>query len=252
VAILVQEHRRNSLYFDRKFPRLKRVLGDVELGALEYYLEDLDRSLATATDPDAILNTYAPQIVPSDARKIALPLNEQGMKVLLRKLLRPSPRLTSRQGERGELDAVTRSMESYLKVDVGFTGNIQTGVSSKTVFGERIRGLGRIALGVHKGSTWLLLDGVDLNAMAPEAAVKRADEVARTFWRFDRQAAGLDSVRLKRIALVLNGKSNLRPATLDAHDYSLHRFQADADRVVDASSAGAAEVVRQEVLNVGG
>jgi hypothetical protein len=53
---------------------------------------------------------------------------------------------------------------------------------------------------------------------------------------------------IRRIGLVLNGNSHRRAATLDAHDYSLHRLDADADRTFDGASAGTPELIRREVL----
>jgi len=40
VAILVQNGK-TLLYFDRRFPRLKKFFGDLELVALDYYLDQL-------------------------------------------------------------------------------------------------------------------------------------------------------------------------------------------------------------------
>jgi hypothetical protein len=251
VAVVVQENHRTSLYFDRQFPRLKKVLGDLELDALEYYLEDLRRALFRSGDPESVLNTFAPQIVPSDARKVSLPLSETALRVLLQKLLQPSPRLTSAPEEAvTPVDPVSKAIEAYVRVRAGVTADIQANITPAAVFGRDVPGLHSVAVGVKRGSSWVLVDGVDLNGLTPKRAIKRADEVARNFWQFSREAARLPQTNIKRIGLVLNGNSHRRQATLDAHDYSLHRLSADADWAVDGSSVEAPDVIKREVLAI--
>jgi len=92
---------------------------------------------------------------------------------------------------------------------------------------------------------------VDLNELAPKAAIKRADEVGRNFWQINREAANQHGRLFRRIGLVLNGNSHLRHAAAEAHDYSLHRLEADADRTFDSSSMEAPELIRREVLSAG-
>jgi hypothetical protein len=249
VAILVQDDQKNLLYFDRRFPRLKKVFGDLELDALEFYLEDLKKALSHSDEAENVLNTYSPQIVPSDRRRIALPLDERGVHALMQKLLQPPAPLMSVAAEASSFDPVTKSIEAYVRMKARVTEDVHTGVTPDVIFGKRVFGLHAVALGVHKGSTWVLLDGVDLNELKPKAAIKRADEVGRNFWQLTREAERLPVTRIKRIGLILNGNSHRRGATLDAHDYSLHRLSADSDRTFDGSSAEAPELVRREILN---
>lgn len=251
VAVLVQDGDK-LLYFDRRFPRLKKVFGDLELDALEYYLDHLKEEISRATEPETVLNRYAPQVVASDPRKIVLPVDEHAARVLMQKLLQPPPKLMAAAGAEAKVvDPVTRAIEAYMKTRARVTENVRTEIAPEDIFGRRVAGLHPVAVGVRRGGTWVLVDGVDLNELSPKAAIKRADEVGRNFWQISREAEKQHSGTVKRIGLVLNGNSHLRPAAADAHDYSLHRLRADADRTFDATSTEAPDLIRREVLSAG-
>ncbi|MGA2738556.1 MAG: hypothetical protein ABSG65_14060 [Bryobacteraceae bacterium] len=250
VAVLVQNGD-TQIYFDRRFPRFKKVFGDLELDALEYYLDHLRAEISRAAEPERVLNSYAPQIVPSDPRKVMLPVDEKAARVLLQKLLQPTPRLTAVASEARTVDPVSKAIEVYLRIRAGVTEDVQTEIPPEQIFGHRVSGLRSVAAGVRRGSTWVLVDGVDLNELAPKAAIKRADEVGRNFWQINREAANQHGRLFRRIGLVLNGNSHLRHAAAEAHDYSLHRLEADADRTFDSSSMEAPELIRREVLSAG-
>jgi hypothetical protein len=250
VALLVQNGG-TQLYFDRRFPRLKKVLGDLELDALGYYLDHLREEISRDPEPERILNRYAPQIIPSDPRKVMLPFDEKAARVLMQKLLQPTTRLMAAASEAMTFDPVTKAIEAYLKIRAQVTQDVQTDIPPEQIFGHRVSGLRSVAAGIRRGSTWVLVDGVDLNELAPRAAIKRADEVGRNFWQINREAASQHGRLFRRIGLVLNGNSHLRNATAEAHDYSLHRLKADADRTFDSSSMEAPELIRREVLSAG-
>ena len=78
---------------------------------------------------------------------------------------------------------------------------------------------------------------MDLNQSTPKQATDRADEIARTYWNYSRAATDKGIV-VKCIGIVLNRHSHLEPRTLEAHDYALHRFQADSDHAIDAAHPG--------------
>jgi len=250
VAVLVQNGD-TLLYFDRRFPRLKKVSGDLELDALEYYLDHLREEISRAPEPESVLNRYAPQIIPSDPRKVMLPVDEKAARVLMQKLLQPTPRLMAAASEARTIDPVTTAIEAYLKIRARVTEHVQTDILPEQIFGHRISGLHSVAVGVRRGSTWVLVDGVDLNELTPKAAIKRADDVGRNFWQINREAAKQHGRLLKRIGLVLNGYSHLQQSAAEAHDYSMHRLEADADRTFDSSSTEAPELIRREVLSAG-
>jgi hypothetical protein len=249
VAVLVQNGE-TLLYFDRRFPRLKKVFGDLELDALEYYLDHLRAEISRAREPENVLNSYAPQIVPSDPRKVVLPVDESAARVLMQKLLQPPPRLAAVGAEVRTIDPVTKAIEAYIKIRAGVTEGVHTDIPAEEIFGHHVVGLHSVAVGVRRGAAWVLVDGVDLNELTPKGAIKRADDVGRNFWQINREAAKDRGRSLRRIGLVLNGTSHLRTAAADAHDYSLHRLEADADRTFDTSSAEAPDLVRREVLSV--
>lgn len=151
------------------------------------------------------------------------------------------------------VDPVTRSIEAYLKTRAMVTENVQrTEIAPEEIFGRRMPGLNPVAVGVRRGGNWILLDGVDLNELSPKAAIRRADEVGRNFWQINREAARQHNGTFRRIGIVLNGSSHLRPAAAEAHDYSLHRLGADADCTFDASSTDAPDLIRREVLKAVG
>jgi hypothetical protein len=92
---------------------------------------------------------------------------------------------------------------------------------------------------MESGTGWTLIDGVDLNLLKPQQAIDRADNVGRTFWKYSQLASEGQTGTIRKIGVVLNGLSHLKPREHDAHDYALHRLKAGADTAIDASSTEA-------------
>jgi hypothetical protein len=76
-------------------------------------------------------------------------------------------------------------------------------------------------------------------AFSEVVAIVRADDVSRTFWHYSRLAEEGQSAPIRKIGVVLNGLSHLKPREHDAHDYALHRFDAEADTTIDSASTEA-------------
>ena len=130
-------------------------------------------------------------------------------------------------------DPVAVAIEAFVKnrtQDLRFHAQ----ATAQTILGRRMAGIRPVALAVEGESGWTLIDGVDLNVMTPHQAMKRADEVGKTFWQYSRL---LDGPHIQTVGVVLNGQSHVEAKTHEAHDYALHRLKMDADSAIDGASS---------------
>ena len=58
--------------------------------------------------------------------------------------------------------------------------------SPMEVFGEKRRGIGRVALAIKKENRILLIDGLDLNSLDPTGVIQTSARVVHTFWQYGR------------------------------------------------------------------
>jgi hypothetical protein len=90
-----------------------------------------------------------------------------------------------------------------------------------------------VAMAVPNPTRWTLVDGVDLNRSTAAWAIKRANEIGRTFWNYARLSS--DAGKIQTVGIILNGDSHVAPDSAKAHDY-IHRCKSDADEAIDAHS----------------
>ena len=95
------------------------------------------------------------------------------------------------------------------------------------------------------------IDGVDLNLLKPQQAIDRADDVGKTFWKYSQLVLEGQVGSIRKIGVVLNGLSHLKPREHDAHDYALHRLKAEADTAIDAASTEATATLERELQAIG-
>jgi hypothetical protein len=124
-------------------------------------------------------------------------------------------------------DPVAREIEAFVLNRVG-TVPFRAFASASEIVGHSVRGIKPVAMAVPNPTGWTLVDGVDLNKSTATGAIKRANEIGRTFWNYARISS--DAGKIQTVGIILNGNSHLAPDSAEVHDYIFHRFKSDADR----------------------
>lgn len=227
--------------YDPAFSKALKLYSDLDTDGLRFCLESLQTDLRTSDQIEATLNSYGPQISASNVRRIASPVSEQVIEMLLARYVYPSKGKRARKERR---DKVGEEIATFVRNNVGPDIQLKTGVTAREIVGQRVPGTKPVAIAVPSRGGWTLIDGVDLNHLTASAAVSRADVIARTYWNYSRLAAE-SGVRIRRVGVVLNGHSHLTAPTHEAHDYALHRFQVDSDLAIDNGSTEAGQRLRE-------
>jgi hypothetical protein len=144
-------------------------------------------------------------------------------------------------------DQVAMAIQSYVKNRAHKDLHLHTEVTSDTILGRKAARVGTVAVAVETDAGWTLIDGVDLNLLRPKQAIVRADDVGRTFWHYSRLVEEGKTRPIRKIGVVLNGLSHLKPQEHYAHDYALHRMEAEADTAIDAASTEATAKLEREL-----
>ena len=236
VGLLFQDEDHAFLHYDKQFVKLRKLYPWIDSKTVGFYLEDLKNALAKTTSIEGVLNLYGPQLISSDARRVALPITNSLVEMLLEKFVQPAPRGPH---EAKQPDQVAIAIRAFVKNRVHKDLHFQTEVTSETILGRKAAGVGTVALAVESSTGWTLIDGVDLNLLTPKKAIDRADDVSRVFWHYSRLAEAGHIGPISKIGMVLNGLSHLKPQEHDAHDYALHRLEEEADTAIDAASTEA-------------
>jgi hypothetical protein len=241
VALVFEDPKSGAtVEYDPTFAKLKRVYPDVDPEVLAFYLDSLRNELHSSNQVEVILNGYGPQLEPSSARRIHVPVSQGAIEMLMARYVSP---LKKNRDSQKTNDKIAKEIEAFVRQNAAPELELRTNVTARDILGRSVTGTRRIALAIRNQSGWTLVDGVDLNQSTPQAAATRADEISRTFWNYHR-SAGETGVRIRRVGVVLNGNSHLAPKTHEAHDYALHRFEMDSDLVVDGASTESRGLLR--------
>jgi hypothetical protein len=248
VGLLLGDEDHALLHYDKQFAKLRKLYPWIDSKIVAFYLDDLSRAVAKTKNIETALNLYGPQLIPSDARKVALPITEALVGTLMEKFVRPAPRAP--QEPKGP-DQVAIAIQAYVKNRLAKDLHLYTEVMPETIIGKKAPLVGSVALAMEGATGWTLIDGVDLNVLTPQKAIHRADDVGRTFWHYTRLAEEGKTGPIRKIGLVLNGLSHLKPLEHDAHDYALHRLEAEADATIDGASVGGSAKLEKFLRAIG-
>ena len=227
--------------YDPDFSKALKLYSDLDTDGLRYCLETLKTDLRSTDQIEATLNSYGPQVSASNARKIASPISEHVIEMLLARYVYPSKGKRARKERK---DMVGEEIAIFVRNNAGPDIHFRKGVSAQEIVGHRVPGTKPVAIAIPSDHGWTLIDGVDLNQSTPPAAISRVNDVARTYWNYSRAAAQA-GVQIRRVGVVLNGHSHLSRPTHEAHDYALHRFQVDSDLALDNVSTEAGTRLRE-------
>jgi hypothetical protein len=82
--------KRAWIRFDDRFSKVLMLFPDQDQSALRFDLESLQRDLDSSDDVEATVNSYGPQIAVSSPRRIASPISQQVVEMLLARYVYPS------------------------------------------------------------------------------------------------------------------------------------------------------------------
>ena len=89
---------RPRVEFDRSLSKALELFPDLDKDGLLVYLDSLQRELLSSCDVESTLNSYGPQISASSPRRIASPISEKVVEMLLARYVRrakPRPNVPS-------------------------------------------------------------------------------------------------------------------------------------------------------------
>lgn len=247
IALAIRENGFVTLEYDNRFSKAHCAFPSFDSKLLQFYVESMERELSSHRgDPlELVLSSYAPQITISNPRRIATPLSSSTRLNLLKKFVL-LPHMEKPEKAKRD-DKVAKQIVAFLTAHIGsMPDNAQRNASSDRLFGKRVTGTDPVAVAIPHGNSWVLIDGVDLNQSQPQAAIDRADNVARTFWNYSRALPS----QIRSVGIVLNGKSHMKPSTHEAHEYALHRFKQDSNATIDGNSPSEVADLRRLVGKV--
>jgi hypothetical protein len=81
---------RPRVEFDRRLSKALKMYPGLDSDGLVFYLDSLQRELHSSRDIDLTLSSYGPQISTSSPRRIASPISDKIIQMLLAKYVRPA------------------------------------------------------------------------------------------------------------------------------------------------------------------
>ena len=250
VGIWFDDGKQITIDYDQRFHQLRCLAPAFNVKFVRLLLDDLSKSLREAgrSGAEFVMKQYEPQLVSTEARRIVAPLTRELQDHLRNKFLFSSRELAaidrvSTGVQRMAHDEAAQRVRDYVRSLIpDRETRILERVTPYTLFGIRsqINKTPTVALAVQRPRELVVIDGVDLNALPAKRVVTRVDQIVYAFWQFGRvrEQGGLfsDQRALRRVGIVLNGVSVLDRAALEAHDYAIDRFKAEAEVTVDTST----------------
>jgi hypothetical protein len=103
IALVFRDQRKRAwVRFDGRFSKALKLYPDLDTSALNFYLESLQRDLNACDEVEDVLNSYGPQIEASNPRRIASPISEQVVEMLLARYIYPAKEQPVRFASREE------------------------------------------------------------------------------------------------------------------------------------------------------
>jgi hypothetical protein len=231
----------DDLLFEIESSRLHCFAKHFPHQILGVYLKEIRDRLTHSggADLERLMRDYAPTFVFSPPRKL-LRIPDQATKLMLLE------RFVHKGDVRIPTLNVRRSLSAKLR---DFASNavrsehqIIEDAGPLDIFGERRRGLGRVALAVKIEQHVLLMDGVDLNLLNPQVAIQSSTRVVHTFWQYGRAKRPYGE-SLRRLAVIFNGRPTETASYRDAHDFIVEQFKKEADETVEASADNSVSIL---------
>jgi hypothetical protein len=246
IGLALQENGHKRIEYDHTFSKVQKLYPNTDVDSLDFYLNSVARDFDSGDDAESVLSSYGPQLGTSQARRVATPITDQTVKLLMNRCILPEKLIVHAMNAAAEerIDLVSREIEAFVKSASKRSLEMRIGFKVPDTRGRPIQGTKSVALAVPKmGGGWTLFDGVDLNKCSPSQSITRAEKVAHTFWSYSRAKDLLPPITC--VGIVLNGTSHLDDKNREAHDWALHRFTTDSDVAIDAASTEAQEKIQR-------
>jgi hypothetical protein len=103
IALVFRDLRKRAwVRFDSRFSKALKLYPDLDERALNFCLENLQRNLNACDEVEAALNSYGPQITGANSRRIASPIAQHVVEMLLARYIYPSKEQPVRSASREE------------------------------------------------------------------------------------------------------------------------------------------------------
>lgn len=90
VALVFYDGINRIVEYDTTFSRILKLYPDLDINTLKFYLQSLQKDLESSKDDiHVIINSYGPQISPSNTKKILHPISKEIIRMLLKKHVNP-------------------------------------------------------------------------------------------------------------------------------------------------------------------
>jgi hypothetical protein len=230
-----------ELLYDRDFTRARCISPDVNIDVSNIYLENLRDRLASRSELMEIFKEYSPLFVCSPPRTVTLPLTSEKKLSLFEHFVKAGRRTRNVEARRERF--VSRLHEFAIPGNGYKEARVIENASPEDVIGREDAEVEAVALALRSERQTVLLDGIDLHKSTGKQARSQITRVNHVFWHY-KKLAGQEGLAIKRVALVFNGNSHLKPDLRDAHDFALDHFRNQADLTLDASTQDAKREVR--------
>jgi hypothetical protein len=249
VGLLFSDARDIEVLYDPSFPKLKCLAPHVDPELVKIHLDSLDARLhERGVDFERQLAEMAPHFITSGYRKVAWPLTDRLRVQLMRRFLSKEGYVSDTEvAERAEkVDPVQVHLRELLGDVRPRVEEWRENAKSEWVIGQRVPRIKPVALALRKRNQQVvIIDGVDLTAVTSPKAITRIGKVAYTFFQYGR----VETRRVKRVGVVVNGAHNPTAQYRDTHDFAMQEFTQEADLAIDTASPEGLEQLRREFIS---
>lgn len=236
----------DDILFDPTFNKVRCLTREWSSDLLRLYLDEIKTQVHRLNvDFELTIRKFAPLFSASASRQMEAPATAESKLALYKSYV--ASRSPSDAVARRRAEFVANLSKFALSADHIPLTEVITNATGKEVLGKTRVPVSEVALAIRGPEQTVLLDGVDLNIDSAKFALRQAGRINHTFWQY-RLHAEKQHKKIKRVALVFNGKSHLRAELKEAHDYALDQFKKEADFVIDACLDGAQEEVQKYLV----
>ena len=229
-----------KLLFDQHFSRVQCFSKKIGVSYIRTLVEDIRNSLerSRGAEPERLITGYAPMFQLSPPRKVATPVDESIREMLLRRFVLAGDAVMMHPSRGEARKQFSGRLVSYASEALGRMGGgyrLIENARSMDVLGEKRHGIRRVALALRRENQVVLLDGLDLNLLSSQDALRECTNVVRTFWQY-KVALKPHGERIWRAAVIFNGMAPAGHGLRDIHAFVSAQFAKESDEKIEARS----------------
>lgn len=229
-----------GLLFDPNFSRVQSFSKSIAPEILRFYLSDLRERISRSKGEfvERLVRDYAPMFGVSPPRRIVSPVSSATKLMLLRRFVHGDNEEHFRASRGAIRKQFTNRLERFANhvVDTAETrSRFISNAAAIDIFGERHKGVGRIALAIIRDNQVVLMDGLDLSLLDSIHVLPASTRVAHTFWQYGRVRSNYVNA-ITRVAVVFGTDTATSGRTSDAHTFAVEQLRKEADETIQAGS----------------